>query len=502
MLDSTVAQLPVLLVDDDETCCTLMALTLREAGVKSVHSISDSRQVLPFLQKNGAALALLDLAMPHLSGYELLRVIRRDYPGIQVVVISGANELNKAVECMKLGALDYLSKPVEPTRLVACVNGAVRINGMQGELLSLKKRLLEDSLEYPAAFESIVTRSGKMRALFQYAEVIACSSQPILITGETGVGKELMAQAVHRLSGVSGDFISVNVAGLDDATFSDTLFGHKKGAFTGAEQVREGLIARAAEGTLFLDEIGDLDERSQIKLLRLLQEGEYYAVGSDALKKTTARIVAVTNHNLSERVAEKLFRRDLYYRLCTHEIHIPPIRERCEDIPLLFNHFLREAAASYHKAVPAVSPSAVPHLLGWSFPGNVRELKAIVFDAVARHTEGELTSRSFGDHKEDLLAVAGKVFPNNGSAEHSIEALFGHFPTFREVEEYLIDEALSRSDGNPNMAAAMLGITRQTISNRRKLGGASAKPRKANTPSVGNLFDTALASNVNGLIPS
>lgn len=485
--DLSAAHLPVLLVDDDETCCTMMALTLREAGVKNVHTVFDSRQVLPFLQRHGAALALIDLAMPHLSGYELLGMIRSDYPGIQVVVISGANELGMAVECMKMGALDYLSKPVEPIRLVACVNGAVSINGMQGELLSLKKRLLEDSLDNPTAFEAIITRSSKMRALFQYTEVVALSSQPVLITGETGVGKEQMARAVHNISRVGGEFVSVNVAGLDDVTFSDTLFGHKKGAFTGAEQAREGLIARASDGTLFLDEIGDLDERSQIKLLRLLQEGEYYPVGSDTLKKTTARIIAVTNHNLSERVAEKLFRGDLYYRLCTHEIHIPPLRERCEDIPLLLEHFLRDAALSYHKIQPDVSVRAISHLLGLNYPGNVRELKAMVFDAVARHTDGELTEQSFCRRNGDR-SIAPANSTENGISDHVIDALFGHFPTFHEIEEYLLEEALRRTSGNPNMAASLLGITRQTISNRRKAGSAAEKNSISKVPQMENLL--------------
>ena len=467
MPETRTTHLTVLLVDDDITGCTMMALTLRQAGVENVHSISDSRQVPPYLQKQSVSLILLDLMMPFLSGQELLISIRREHPGIQVVVISGANELNLAVECMKLGALDYLNKPVESNRLIACVKNALKISAIQGELLSLKRRMLEDSLDNPAAFEAIKTRSSLMRALFQYAEVIACSPQPILITGETGVGKELMARAVHHLSGVRGEFVSINVAGLEDTTFSDTLFGHKKGAFTGADHVREGLIALAAGGTLFLDEIGDLEERSQIKLLRLLQEGEYYQVGSDSIKKSTARIVAVTNQNLPERVAEKLFRRDLYYRLYTHEIYIPPLRARTEDIPLLLDHFLQMAALSYHKNPPAIAVSAVSLLQGLSFPGNVRELKAMIFDAVARHTEGELTAKSFGGSIAEM-SVALDVVPSNGSTEHSIDAIFGHFPTSHEVEEYLINEAMRRSAGNVNSAAAMLGITRQTIANHRK----------------------------------
>lgn len=232
MPDRPLSYLPVVLVDDDEITCKMMSLILREARVNNVQIICDSRQVLPFLKEQGAALVLLDLFMPHLSGQELLKAIRHDYPDVQVVVISGANELNIAVECMKLGALDYLSKPVEASRLIACVSNALRIQAMQGELLSLKKRLLEDSLEDPDAFAAIKTRNSKMRALFQYTEVVARSQQPILITGETGVGKELIARAVHTLSQVRGSFVCVNVAGLDDATFSDTLFGHKKGAFS------------------------------------------------------------------------------------------------------------------------------------------------------------------------------------------------------------------------------------------------------------------------------
>ena len=447
----------------------MMALTLKEAGIKSVHCISDSRDVLPFLQEHGASLVLLDLMMPHLTGQELLGAIRRDYPDIQVVVISGSNELNLAVECMKLGALDYLNKPVEANRLIACVKNTLRISSMQGELLSLKKRMLGDLLVHPSVFETIKTRSGKMRALFQYAEVIAVSPQPVLITGETGVGKELMAKAVHRLSGVRGEFVSVNVAGLDDTTFSDTLFGHKKGAFTGADQARDGLIASAANGTLFLDEIGDLEERSQIKLLRLLQEGEYYQVGSDALKKTTARIIAVTKKNLPEQVASKHFRMDLYYRLRTHEIHVPPLRERYEDIPLLLDHFLHEAAHTYHKKAPAFSLNALSHLLGWNFPGNIRELKAMVHDAVARNNGEELTAHSFGDlnMNENVQTVYNNVVSGSETV-HPIDAILGRFPTISEMEDYLINEALRRTSGNHNMAAAMLGITRQTIANRQK----------------------------------
>jgi two-component system, NtrC family, response regulator HydG len=235
MHEPSVSEFPILLVDDEETCCSLMELTLREIGLKNVRSICDSRHVLPFLKEHDVAVLLLDLVMPHLSGYDLLEAVRSDYPAIQIVVISGASDLFAAVKCIKNGVLDYMNKPVDVDRLKICVYNALRLSYIQGELHSLKKHMLGGSLDNPAVFEKIITRSSKMLTLFQYAENVAGARQPILITGETGVGKELMAHAVHRLSGVAGEFVCVNVAGLDDNTFSDTLFGHKKGAYTGAD---------------------------------------------------------------------------------------------------------------------------------------------------------------------------------------------------------------------------------------------------------------------------
>jgi PAS domain S-box-containing protein len=216
---------------------------------------------------------------------------------------------------------------------------------LQMEMVSLKNRLLTDQLEHEEAFSAIVTRSKQMRAIFQYVEVIAGSEQPVLITGDTGVGKELFARAIHTVSSRKGDFVAVNVAGLDDMMFSDTLFGHRKGAYTGADQSRGGLIARASGGTLFLDEIGDLSESSQVKLLRLLQERTYYTLGSDVLQETDARIVVATNQNIKDLISKGRFREDLYYRLGAHQIHIPPLRERKDDIPLLLQYFLEEAAS-------------------------------------------------------------------------------------------------------------------------------------------------------------
>ena len=263
----------VLVVDDDEQTANLVTLTLKSEGIAGVRKVTDSCRVMQSLKDEETSLILLDMVMPNLNGRQLLALIRQEYPHIPVVMVTGLSDVETVVECIKCGAYDYLLKPVEPSRLIACVRNALRVNDLQNEVSILKQYLLTDSLKQPEAFAAIKTCSKKMRAIFQYAEAVSASRQPILIMGETGVGKELMARAIHQLSGVRGEFVAVNVAGLDDAMFSDALFGHKKGAFTGADQPREGLIRKAAGGTLFLDEIGDLHGASQVKLLRLAPGG-------------------------------------------------------------------------------------------------------------------------------------------------------------------------------------------------------------------------------------
>jgi DNA-binding NtrC family response regulator len=296
-------------------------------------------------------------------------------------------------------------------------------------------------------------------------EVIAPSRQPVLISGETGVGKELFAKALHNLSGCKGHFVAVNVAGLDDMVIADTLFGHRKGAFTGADQAREGLVVRAESGTLFLDEIGDLNDQSQIKLLRLLQEREFYAVGSDNPCKTNTRFLLATNHDLQKLVAEGRFRKDLFYRLYAHRLLIPPLRERREDLPLLLDHFLVTAAREFDKKKPTPPPELVNFLRNYPFPGNVRELEALVYGAVARHSEGVLSMESFRDVITDFSSgrIADRRKP---VGDEALIAMFGHFPTMAEVEEYMISEALKQAKGNQGIAANILGIARQTLNKR------------------------------------
>jgi DNA-binding NtrC family response regulator len=476
MKAATFPTLPVLVVDDEEQFLLSAQLTLRSNGINHVVPCQDSREVIALLGSRDFSVVLLDMWMPNVSGRELLPAIVRDFPHVPVVIITALNDVETAVESMKEGAFDYLVKPVEDTRLVTCTRRALEMGEVRSENARLRRCLLSDSLEHPEAFEGIVTRAPAMRAVFQYVEAIARTSLPVLITGETGTGKELVARAVHRLSGREGAFVDLDVAGVDDGMFSDTLFGHRKGAFTGADRERKGLIERAAGGTLFLDEIGDLRPESQVKLLRLLQEGKYYPLGSDMPKLTDARVIVATHRDIRHLQESGGFRRDLFYRLQSHHVHLPPLRERRDDLPLLVDHFLGAAAESLGKR-PPTPPAELPALLGaYSFPGNVRELQGMLLDAVSRHQSGVLS----------LESLRARIFPEGSASEPERRpqeeqgadpdpgkgiAFSETLPTLKEAEQMLIDEALRRSNGNQTIAARMLGMTRRALNNRLTRAG-------------------------------
>jgi len=307
-----------------------------------------------------------------------------------------------------------------------------------------------------------------MKALFRYCEAIAEGRQPVLITGETGVGKESIARAIHDLSGRAGEYVAVNVAGLDDQIFADTLFGHAKGAFTGADRNRSGLVEKAAGGSLFLDEIGDLSEASQVKLLRFLEEREYYPLGSDQVQHSDARVIVATHHDLEQQHQKGLFRTDLFYRLRTHRIQVPPLRERKDDIPALLDFFLTQAATEFKKEKPRCPEGLIPLLSGYDFPGNVRELRALAFDAMS-HQRGATLSLAFF-HKElgATSPAANQSSLANVLPQKSWAAGFDRLPTLKDADQELITEALRRSNNNQRAAALLLGITPQALNQRLK----------------------------------
>ncbi len=459
-------RLPVMLVDDEVQALDSFELALRSGNVNNFLRCQDSRDVMPLLAEQDIEVMLLDLRMPHLSGEELLSQITTDFPHVPIIVITGADDVETAVKCMRAGAFDYIVKPVERSRLVASVKTALELRELQRQNQLLRAHVLSDQLADPEPFAEIITTSKMMRSIFQYIEAIANSPQPVLLTGETGVGKELAARAIHTVSGRQGAFIAINVAGLDDNVFADTLFGHRKGAFTGADQTRNGMVEKAEEGTLFLDEIGDLSPASQVKLLRFLQDGEFFPLGSDVAKRSNARVVVATNQELETLKDSGKFRKDLYYRLRIHQVHIPPLRERKEDLPLLLDHFLEKTAKTLGKKKPT-PPNELTTLLGaYHFPGNIRELESIIFDAISKHVSGKLSMevfKSYISEQQPALKPDSRGLPLDDSAPISFSE---KLPTLKQAELLLIAEALKRSGGNQAIAAMYLGISRQALNRR------------------------------------
>jgi DNA-binding NtrC family response regulator/CHASE2 domain-containing sensor protein len=340
-------------------------------------------------------------------------------------------------------------------------------NGSLPRLLAQGLTAPAAPLQRPDAFAEIITASPRMLARFRLVETIAADSNPVLITGESGVGKELVAGVVHRLSGRTGSLVCENVAGLDDAMLTDTLFGHQKGAFTDAAQERPGLVELARGGTLFLDEIGDMPVNSQVKLLRFIERKEYRPLGCDSVRVSDARIVIATNVDLEQRLREGRFREDLFYRL-THRIDIPPLRERLGDLPLLLDCFVEQVALAQRRKKPAVPAELVTLLLPYRFPGNVRELKNMVDNAMSSRDSEALPIEFF---REYLLEKSISGNGNGSSGDAGQRLTFSDtLPTLKEAEDLLVGEALHRTAGNQNLAAKLLGMSPSALSRRLRRG--------------------------------
>ena len=457
----------VLLVDDEQSELDAYSLLLSSMGVKNVVTLSDSSTVLETLDSMQASIVFLDLNMPKVSGKAVLKALRAKKPHIPVVIITANSEIETAVECLKLGAHDYLVKPIDLKTFSSALRNALEIGLLRNEVLSLKGIHFDRLPKTNKAFRPIVTCSASMQSIFNYINAIATSGMPTLILGETGSGKELLAKAVHDLSHLPGEFVAVDASGLDDNLFADTLFGHKKGAYTGADHHRPGMIEKAKNGTLFLDEIGDLTEASQVKLLRLLQENIYYPLGTDQPQQCNARIITAANKDLTKLAGQEgEFRMDLYYRLSTHLVKVPPLRERREDIPLLVDHLLKQAAMAMNKKVPSVSPDVIDAFCRHPFFGNIRELKAYIYDAV--------TLCEFDRIEDEIilerLAGATSMREKRPSSSYSnpLESIFGYFPTLTELSDYAVALALASADNNQSQAARLLGISRQALHKRIK----------------------------------
>jgi DNA-binding NtrC family response regulator len=456
---------PILIVDDEVSALESFATILQMGGFTNLITCADSRQVQPLLARQPVSCLLLDLQMPYLPGRELLDRLREGFPEIPVIVITGLGDIETAVDCIKKGACDFLVKPVEKNQLLALLKRTIEFQDLKRSYANLRENFFSGTIKDPRAFSTMVTAHPLMGKIFLYLQAVAPSPEPVLVGGETGVGKELAARILHQLSGRPGKFVAVNAAGVDDQMFADTLFGHEKGAFTDARDSRPGLIREAEGGTLFLDEIGELSGSSQVKLLRLLQEYEYYSLGSDVARSADVRMVVASNHDLPAMLSTGKLRKDLFHRLSVHHLCLPPLRERLSDIPLLLDHFFAMAADKLKKKKPTLPAQLAPLLQSYHFPGNVRELRAMVFDAMATHPGGIMSLGTF----KNAMGRSGNSDSIKTAAEDSgiiNGVIFNRLPTLKQAEETLINQAMEQCNGNQALAARLLGISRQALNGR------------------------------------
>jgi len=458
--------LPIYIIDDDPISREAHQVVLEHRGMNHLMFSDNTDEVFSKLETQNVSVILLDLMFPECdkNGDDLLPELLQRYPDVPVIIITENDEIETAVKCMKSNAYDYLVKPVDADRLITTVELALEYRDISNENLTLQKQLLSGQLQHPAAFAGIVSSNNEMLSIFRYVEAVSTSTQPMLISGETGVGKELIANAIHKCSNRSGDFISINAAGMDDESFCDRLFGHVKGAFDGADEDQAGAALKAANGTIFLDEIADLSFDTQKKLLHFIQEREYYPLGSNKVKRTSAKLVAATNQDLKNMVDQGKYRADLYYRLSTHHIDIPPLRDRMEDLQLLLDYFIDMAAKDMNKRFRVPSKKILACLSEYEFPGNVRELRAMVYDAVVSQKRGDwLDTKFFEKYVKDNQPNGVQIRKFQSSDSAAFISALHRLPLMRTLQDTLIEEALKRSSGNQTIAANMIGVCRQTI---------------------------------------
>jgi two-component system NtrC family response regulator len=438
----------ILIADDEASQRELLAGFLQRLDY-DVLEAEDGVGALDAVRQGGVDLVLLDQRMPRLGGAEAIRALREVQPDLDIVVITAFGSVAEAVEALKLGAGDYLTKPLDLDRLEIVVR-----NALERRTLRRENRELRDKLAGGPGLAGIVAASGVMEELLNTAARVAPTEATVLITGESGTGKELMARAVHAASSrAAGPFIGVHCAALAESVVESELFGHEKGAFTGADRSRAGRFESAAGGTLFLDEVSTISPAVQVKLLRVLQERQVERVGSNVAQPLDVRVVAATNHDLAGEIGAGRFREDLYYRLAVVRLFIPPLRHRREDIPRLTEHFLAKHAGDGTRTVTGISREAMDALLRYDFPGNVRELENLVQSAIVLSRGGMLTT--------DDLPPAVRATAEEGITYRRFE---GSLPQQVELlERRLIEEALKQENGIQSRAAERLGISERTL---------------------------------------
>jgi two-component system response regulator HydG len=437
----------ILVVDDDESNRVTLQRLLGREGFQVV-DVASGREAMEVLRAERVDLVLTDLKMPGMSGIDLLRAVRTVDPDIEVVVMTAYGTVETAVEAMKEGAYDFVAKPLRRLELVTCVRKALEKRALQ-----LENRRLRDQLAAVGEGE-IIGQSDAMRSLLDEVEQVAPADVTVLVTGESGTGKGRLARLLHRMSRRRDSrFITVNCAAIPETLLESELFGYERGAFTGATQRKEGRFDLARGGTLFLDEITEMTSSVQVKLLRVLQDGEYERVGGTETLHAEVRVIAASNRDTEREVAEGRLRQDLFYRLNVIRLEVPPLRERYEDIPLLAQHFLVQFTRKNAKELRGFTPEATEALTAWDWPGNVRELENAVERAV-------VLCRDEWIGLDDLPAV---VRQRRGGRQRMA---FEVGTPLKQVERRMIEETLRYTSGDKNLTASLLGITARTIYRR------------------------------------
>jgi len=434
----------ILVVDDEKNIREGLGEYLRMDGY-SVALAADGKEGAQVIERGEIDLVLTDLRMPGMSGSELLRLVVSRYPSVPVIVLTGHGTVEDAVEAMRGGAYDFITKPVNLDHLSILVKRALE----RRELVRRNEELLEE-VETQKRTSTIIGKSPAIQKIFELIRRVAPTKASVLITGESGVGKELVADAIHNLSPrADKPFIKVHCAALAESLLESELFGHEKGSFTGAQARKKGRFELAHEGTLFLDEIGEINQNVQIKILRVLQEKRFERVGGEETIESDVRVIAATNKDLKNEITAGTFREDLYYRLNVVNIHVPPLRERKDDIPLLAGAFLEEFSADNDKKMEGFDPKARAALYSYSWPGNVRELRNCIESAVVMSPGGLITI--------DDLPPGVRT-----SAEESIIRITPG-SSLADAERILIRETLATQAGNKSRTAEILGIGRKTL---------------------------------------
>jgi len=437
------SQWEILIVDDEEVMCESLAAWLREDGYR-VDTAFSGRQALELAGRSDYAIYFIDLKMPGgMDGIETMMNVRKLRADASVIIITAYATVDTAITAMKEGAQEYIVKPCNPEEISLLVTRIIKVKNLQRENALLRKRL-----EGQYRFQDLISKSPQMQKVFHLAEEVASLRSTVLIRGDSGTGKELVARAIHNSGDrAAGPFVAVSCAALAETLLESELFGHEKGAFTGAVSQKKGKFELAGGGTLFLDEVGEISPKVQVDLLRVLQERAFYRVGGSEEVKVDVRVIAATNKDLEREVREGRFREDLYYRLNVIEIALPPLRERRQDIPLLVAHFLEKIAPEIGREAPEVSDGAMRLLVDHDWPGNVRELENAVERAMVTCRDQVLTEESFAF-----------LLRSNGSPWRVPPDM-----TLQDLEKQAILAALERTRGNIKEAAANLGIDRSTL---------------------------------------